>query len=144
MTYLFDSNLVRAFLNHHLLVLKNLDRKVEQGHEIALPSIVVAEQMRGRYDALCKADAQNFLMEQTRWLETEAVIRFFRTIYLTDAGVTHWERMAQRVQLKKRHNDAIVAATALAHNAVVVTRNTKDFRDLLPADKLENWIDLLY
>jgi hypothetical protein len=38
----------------------------------------------------------------------------------------------------------IVAAMALAGSHVVITRNVDDFRDLLPAARIQNWIDQVY
>jgi len=33
---------------------------------------------------------------------------------------------------------------ALAGGDIVVTRNVDDFRDLLPADLIQNWMDQVY
>jgi hypothetical protein len=35
-------------------------------------------------------------------------------------------------------------SSELAGGDIVVTRNVDDFRDLLPADRIQNWIDQAY
>jgi predicted nucleic acid-binding protein len=42
---------------------------------------------------------------------------------------------------KKRYLDLMIASMALAGNHIVVTRNTKHFKDVLPPQQIENWID---
>jgi predicted nucleic acid-binding protein len=38
----------------------------------------------------------------------------------------------------------VIAAMALAGDYIVVTRNVNDFKDLLPAARIQNWIDQIY
>lgn len=52
--------------------------------------------------------------------------------------------LRQRVSTRKRYADVVIAATAIAHDAIVVTRNVEDFHDLLPAAKIQNWVDQVY
>jgi len=35
----------------------------------------------------------------------------------------------------------MIAAMTLSHDYILVTRNEKDFADMLPAQQMENWID---
>ncbi len=42
---------------------------------------------------------------------------------------------------KKRHADLLIAAMTLAGKHILVTRNQRDFADLLPKSQLVNWID---
>ena len=41
---------------------------------------------------------------------------------------------------KTDHNDLLIACIALAHDATLVTRNTKDYANV-PGLTLENWAD---
>ena len=43
------------------------------------------------------------------------------------------------IKCKAGHNDRRIAATAIANDLVVVTRNYKDFLPLLPRNKIEDW-----
>jgi predicted nucleic acid-binding protein len=47
----------------------------------------------------------------------------------------------KKIQIQKCYVDLMIAATALAGNHVVVTRNVKHFSDVLPPHQIENWID---
>jgi predicted nucleic acid-binding protein len=59
MKYLLDTNILRHYTDGHQTLLNNLAKvPLEQ---IAVPFIVFAEQMRGRYDALLKAEPQDLL-----------------------------------------------------------------------------------
>jgi hypothetical protein len=55
--------------------------------QITIPSVIFAEQMRGRYDALLKAEAQNLLREQERLIGTQAVLSAFTILYIDQPAV---------------------------------------------------------
>lgn len=69
MRYLLDTNVLRHYTDGHQTLLDNLARKPLQ--QITIPSVIFAEQMRGRYDALLKAEPQNLLREQERLIGTQ-------------------------------------------------------------------------
>lgn len=142
MRYLLDSNILRSFAFNHPTVRLNFSR-VDKA-KIALPFIVKAEQMRGRYDAITKAEPQRLLQEQGRLVEAEILVGTFEIAYLTESAIIALTTLLQRVQMRKRYADAIIAAIAIAHHDIVVTRNIEDFKDLLPASQLQNWVDKVY
>ena len=139
MRYLLDSNILRYFTGSQ----PNLDYHLARipASEIGIPFFVVIEQLRGRFDAYLKAAPENLLREQTRLLETQAFLTNYQTVYATEASVAALQALRQKVSTHKRYVDVMIASLALAENATVVTRNVEDFRDLLPADKIQNWID---
>jgi predicted nucleic acid-binding protein len=57
MNYLLDSNVLRAYAAGHPTLLQNLARVPKT--DVAVPLIVVVEQMRGRYEAILKAEPHN-------------------------------------------------------------------------------------
>ena len=142
MRYLFDSNILRSFAFNHPTLLRNMLR-VDQS-QIALPFIVKAEQLRGRYDAITKAEPQRLLQEQERLVEAESLLAGFEIAYLTKDAIDALTVLLLRRQTRKRYADAIIAAIAIAGDDIVVTRNIEDFKDLLPAAQLQNWIDQVY
>lgn len=145
MKYLLDTNILRYYTKSHPTLMENLARVVQPPvDEIVVPFIVYAEQMRGRYDALLKAEPQNLLREQIRLKETQALLDSFGILYLNEHSAEKLLELRQKHSTKKRYVDVIVAAMALGGRHIVVTRNVDDFRDLLPAEQIQNWIDQVY
>jgi predicted nucleic acid-binding protein len=142
MKYLLDSNILRAYLNQHPIVTFNLD-DVADG-DLFVASVVLAEQLRGRYDALCKAESQHLLRLEERLRATQIALQRFQILWLTPVAIAQLENLQSQVKTRKRYADAIQAALAWAEDAVVVTRNLSDFRDLLPAARLVNWFDRVH
>ena len=54
MSYLWDSNIIRHYLQQHPRLQKNI-QKISHD-EVMLPVVVAAEQIRGRSDAISKAE----------------------------------------------------------------------------------------
>ena len=63
---------------------------------------------------------------------------------MNEQAIGELTELRSRVNTRKRYADVVIAAMALAGNDIVVTRNVDDFRDLLPADRIQNWIDQVY
>jgi len=63
---------------------------------------------------------------------------------VTEQAVAELVTLRNRVSARKRYADVVIAAMALAGGDIVVTRNVDDFRDLLLADRIQNWIDRAY
>lgn len=142
MKYLLDTNTLRYFANSHPLLMENLAKIPD--NQIGIPFVVVIEQLRGRFDALLKAEPENMLREQARLRSAQASLNLYQTIYLDDNAIAELMTLRQRVKTRKRYADVVIAAMALAGNHIVVTRNLADFRDLLPAARIQNWIDQIY
>ncbi|MGH9854436.1 MAG: type II toxin-antitoxin system VapC family toxin [Blastocatellia bacterium] len=102
------------------------------------------EQLRGRFDAYLKAEPENLLREQERLLAAQQFLSIYQTVYVNEQAVAELVALRNRVSTRKRYADVVIAAMALAGGDIVVTRNVDDFRDLLPADRIQNWIDQVY
>ena len=139
MAYLLDSNILRHYAAKHPVLHDNLKRVPPR--EIFVPIIVYAEQLRGRIEELLKAEPQKLLLAQEHLQVTQERLKRFEIVPLDAAAITIAEQLKQRIKAHKRHADLIIAAQALAGRHILVTRNTADFRDLLPASQLQNWID---
>jgi predicted nucleic acid-binding protein len=142
MKYLLDTNILRHYTDGHQTLLNNLARAPLE--QVAVPFIVFAEQMRGRYDALLKAEPQNLLREQERLIGTQAVLSAFSIQHLDQPSVEKLIELRQKHSARKRYADIIIAAMALAGGHIIITRNVADFSDLLPAIRIQNWIDQVY
>lgn len=142
MKYLLDSNILRYYTANHPTVAANFAR-IPAG-QIGIPFVVVIEQLRGRFDAFLKAEPENMLREQSRLLTTQQLVLLYETAYVDEKAVAELITLRKRVKTNKRYADAVIAAMALASDSIVVTRNVEDFRDLLPAAKIQNWVDQVY
>jgi predicted nucleic acid-binding protein len=142
MRYLLDSNILRAYTAKHPTLAQNLARIPAE--QIGIPFVVVIEQLRGRFDAYLKAEPENLLREQERLLAAQQFLSIYQTIYVTELAVAELVALRNRVSTRKRYADVVIAAIALGSGDIVVTRNVDDFRDLLPTDRIQNWIDQVY
>ncbi len=142
MRYLLDSNILRAYTAKHPTLTRNLARIPAE--QIGIPFVVVIEQLRGRFDAYLKAEPKNLLREQERLLAAQQFLSIYQTVYVNEKAITELTALSSRVNTRKRYADVVIAAMALAGGDIVITRNVDDFRDLLPADRIQNWIDQVY
>lgn len=137
--YLWDSNILRHFVQKHPTLQRHLERVAWD--QIALPSIVVAEVLRGRCDYALKATPQQAPLAHQRLRQTQVLLAQFQVVVFDEKSAEILQTLQKRIKTRKRYADVMIAATALAGNHIVVTRNEKHFRDLLPAQQLVNWID---
>ncbi len=142
MRYLLDSNILRYYTAKHPTMTRNLARVPAE--RLAIPFVVVIEQLRGRFDAYLKAEPENLLREQERLLAAQQFLSLYQTVYMDEKAVAELMALRQRVSTRKRYSDVMIAAMALASGDIVVTRNVDDFRDLMPAAKIQNWVDQVY
>lgn len=91
-----------------------------------------------------KLSRKIMLREQARLRSAQASLNLYQTIYLDDNAIAELVTLRQRMKTRKRYAGVVIAAMALAGNHIVVTRNVADFRDLLPAARIQNWIDQVY
>lgn len=80
-------------------------------------------------------------MKLVDWLEADLPAFFTGRILPVDAQVAdRWGRMVAAAGRPLPAIDSLLAATALAHDLILVTRNVKDFADL-PLQVISPWID---
>jgi predicted nucleic acid-binding protein len=137
--YLWDANILRAFGQGHATLCLYLLRV--PWAEIALPSVVVAEVLRGRCECALKATPAEAPLAHQRLVETQQMLAQFHVVVFDAACATVLERFRQQHRQRKRYADLMIAAITAAGQHVLVTRNQADFRDVLPQAQLANWID---
>jgi tRNA(fMet)-specific endonuclease VapC len=108
----------------------------------ALTIITQIEALRGRYDAVLKAeDGARLLAAQQGLIRTMNHLTSFAVVPFDEAVTAEFDRLRQIKGLKKiGRPDLLIAAIALANRATLVTRNLKDFRKV-PGLQIENWAD---
>lgn len=120
MTYLLDSNACIQLLNgrHHSLINRFHQHDPQ---ETVLCSMVKAELLRGA------------LRSKRIELNLQRLETFFaplKSLPFDDAAAAHYARIGADLYGRGTPigpNDLIIAATALAHNATLITRNTGEF-----------------
>jgi tRNA(fMet)-specific endonuclease VapC len=131
MKYLLDTNTVVRYLNGRA---PNVRAKViaTPPGELAVSSIVVAEL---RYGAAKSAHPQAVLTAQDQFLILVGFVPFDQDS--ADAYGTiraHLEQQGTPIGA----NDLLIGATALAHNLILVTHNTREFMRI-PGLAVEDW-----
>ncbi len=110
--------------------------------EIATSIITRIEILRGRFDSVLKAaDAIRLLQAQQRLLKSEELLSQLVVLPFDVAASLEFERLCETPKLRKiGRADVLIASIALAHRAILVTRNVRHFQHV-PGLKVENWAD---
>lgn len=110
--------------------------------EIYTTIVTKVEILRGRSDFLLKAaDSKQLQRAQMLFVESEEQLSHMAILMITNATLLELEKLrGQRGLGRVGRADLLIACIALAHDATLVTRNTKDFVRI-PGLKLENWVD---
>lgn len=99
-------------------------------------SVLTLGEIRKGVEALTDSGRRTVLSE---WLERELPVFFAARLLPIDAGVAHqWGQLLAEAGRSLPAIDSLLAATALHHNLVLVTRNLKDFAGL-PVQVLNPW-----
>jgi predicted nucleic acid-binding protein len=122
----------------------NVKRRIEAAgdEELAVALITRNEMLRGRADNLLKAaDEEELRKAMERFRQTEAILSDFLVVDIDDNAVRHFGKLRKQKNLKKMGRaDMLIACIALAQDALLVTRNIKDYKGVAGL-RLENWVD---
>ena len=110
--YLWDANILRAFGQGHATLRSYLLRV--PWSEIALPSVVVAEVLRGRCDFALKATPAEAPLAHRRLLDTQQMLSQFHVVVFDAACATVMEDLRQRHRQRQRYADLMIAAIGAA------------------------------
>ena len=140
MIFALDTDTFTLLVKGHLRVTARHAEIVAGGtDEVAIPAVVRAEILRGRFDAITKAANGAELVKVFDMLtRTEDALSPYRILPVIQTVGTHFDRVSAIKAKKRNHADLLIACIALAHGATLVTRNTKDFAGIAGL-KVENW-----
>lgn len=137
---LFDTDTVTHFSYGNA----NVRRKIEEASDepLAIAVITRNEILRGRADNLLKAANEEELRKATeRFHQAEELLSDFLVVGFNDSAIGHFGRLRKQKNLKKMGRaDMLIACIALANDALLVSRNTKDYKDVAGL-RVENWVD---
>ncbi len=132
MRYTLDTNAVTALIRTDAGVLDRLEQALLDGHEVTLNAFVYYEVRRG---LVLPGFASKYEAFQ-RLLETYDVLELDLPA-LEEAAMIYQALRAQG-ELIEDADILIIAATAIRHDATLVTRNTRHLARV-PGLMLENW-----
>ena len=99
-------------------------------------SVLTLGEIRKGVEALADSGRRT---ELRQWLERELPVFFAERVLSIDAGVAHqWGQLLAEAGRSLPAIDSLLAATALHHNLVLVTRNLKDVAGV-PVKVLNPW-----
>jgi tRNA(fMet)-specific endonuclease VapC len=106
--------------------------------EVAVSVVTVEEMLRGRLAILARrSDGEARVHAYTKLLET---VRFFSTIPVIsfDMACEQQFQALRAMRLRMGSRDLRIAATALVHSVVLISRNRRHFEQV-PGLRLDDW-----
>ena len=137
--HVLDTDTLTHLIRGHPRV---VERATPVAADIFVTMVTRIEQLRGRFDAVFKAEnGENLLRAHLRLIETENDLSRIPMLPIDAAVAAEFDRLRTNKKLMKiGRGDLLIAAITLANRATLVTRNLKDFR-LVPGLPVENWVD---
>lgn len=137
---ILDSDIFTLLIYEHPNVVRHYEA-VPDDERLAVTIVTRTEILRGRTDSLLKAANEQELMTAAKRLqETEEALNDFLIVHVDEEAATHFKALLGQKKLKMRRPDMLIACIALANDALLVTRNRKDFKKVAHL-KLANWAD---
>jgi tRNA(fMet)-specific endonuclease VapC len=140
--YLLDTDIATlAFFGRNSKVSNRFDEGSDSG-TIAITIITWAEIIRGRCESVLKADStESWQVAEHRLVLTREWLSKLDVIGIGNAG-EHFDRFRKNKRIRTTTDlpDLMMACIALANDAILVTRNTKDYTAIAGL-RLENWAD---
>ena len=113
---------------------------VPPGESIAVPVIVVEEQMRGWLATIAKErDVQRQVRAYRELADLFEFFAEFDIVVFDERAATAFDSL-RSAKLRLGTMDLKIAATALANRALLLSANRGDF-DRVPGLRVENWLD---
>lgn len=134
--FLLDTDILTLYQHNHPVVVRHMGAIPEQ--LIGVSVVTYEEQLRGRLDVVRMVEQTLQLANAyERLAEMQAFYCALQVIGFDPAANTIYQTLRQRY---KRHGkmDLRIAATALAINATLVTRNRRDFA-VIEGLRIEDW-----
>ncbi|MDY6804806.1 MAG: type II toxin-antitoxin system VapC family toxin [Cyanobacteriota bacterium] len=133
---ILDTDTFSLLVRKEPLVVKNFNRF--NYRDIAITIVTVEEAMRGRLNYIKRASSRDkIILAYGKLGETLEDIREFNLVDFDEAAALCYEEF-RRQKIRIGTQDLRIASIAFSRNAIVVTRNTRDFSKV-PGLILEDW-----
>jgi tRNA(fMet)-specific endonuclease VapC len=115
---------------------------VPDDEELAITVITSMEILQGRFASILKAaTAAELSAAMERFTDSKAFLESYQLLDVTEDAAKHFTAMTMgKKKPKMKRGDMLNACIALAHKALLITRNTKDYQTVAGL-KIENWAD---
>lgn len=134
--YVRDSDILSLYQRGHAIVRDRVERH-ELG-ELAITIISVEELLSGWYTVRRRRTGRKDLaVIYERFTQSVRLLARLQILSFTEESIERYERLRQ-LKIRVRTNDLRIAAIAMQHSAIVVTRNRVDF-DLVPGIRIADW-----
>jgi tRNA(fMet)-specific endonuclease VapC len=134
--YVLDTDTLTLFQQHQPSVLQHTAR--HRAQDVVISVISVEEQLSGWYAMVRQAKKKDALARAYQHLaDTTTFLSQMVILSLTEPAIDRYEQL-RLLKLRIGTQDLRIAAIALENNAVVVTRNLRDFQRV-PNLTVEDW-----
>lgn len=115
---------------------------IEAREELAVAIITRMEILQGSFDSIVKSANDNELLKaMERFRASERLLDSFRLLDVNEIAARHFKEMTKsKNRIKMKRGDMLIACIALAHQALLVTRNINDYKPVREL-RVENWAD---
>ncbi len=133
--WILDTDSVSLFQRGNLEIARRLN--MIDASEIAITIVTVEEQLRGRFQVIRRAGANDLVSAYEKLQVTFDSLKSFNVLRFTpEAQALYTNLINQKIKVGRQ--DLRIAAIALSVNGILVTRNNQDFCQV-PNIVLDNW-----
>ncbi|MFN8497889.1 MAG: type II toxin-antitoxin system VapC family toxin [Anaerolineae bacterium] len=138
--HLLDTDTLTHLYVGHARVIENL--RAQADPDVGTTIVTRIELLRGRFDYVLKAaTGGDVLRAQYLLYRTEELLAQINVVPFDEQAARRFDDMRTVAALRKiGRADLLIASIALAHDATLVTRNLRHFRQV-PRLRLVNWVD---
>ncbi|MDZ8263851.1 type II toxin-antitoxin system VapC family toxin [Nostoc sp. ChiQUE01b] len=134
--WILDTDCVSLFQRGNLEIARRLN--IVDASEIAITIVTVEEQLRGRFQVIRRATANDLVSAYEKLQVTFDSLKSFNVLRFTPEVQALYTNLINQ-KIKVGRQDLRIAAIALSVNGILVTRNNRDFCQV-PNLILDNWI----
>ncbi|MEH2112582.1 type II toxin-antitoxin system VapC family toxin [Nostoc sp.] len=133
--WILDTDSVSLFQRGNLEIARRLNM-IDAG-ELAITIVTVEEQLRGRFQVIRRASANDLVSAYEKLQVTFDSLKSFNVLRFTPETQALYTNLINQ-KIKVGRQDLRIAAIALSVNGILVTRNNRDFCQV-PNLVLDNW-----
>jgi|SRR5580765_444170 len=134
--HILDTDTLSLFQDGHAAVITHAKTRPQE--DVAITVLTIEEQLSGWYTVLRQAkDNTKLAWAYRRLAENVKFLSRLKIIAFDEPAIRRFQALL-KLKLKVRATDLRIAATAIEHNATLVTRNARDFK-LIPGLVIVDW-----